>query len=807
MKVSLAWVKELLPDLRATPAQVAERLTAAGLEVDGLESQKETLKGVIVGEVKTQGPHPDSDRLSACTVWDGEKEHSVVCGAPNVRADLKIAFAPLGTSLPNGMTIEPRQIRGVDSHGMICSEAELLLSAEHDGIMELPSRLKAGKALTDALKLKDTTFELSITPNRADVLSHFGVARELAALFGPKMPKNAVKVKESTRPAKKKINVSIDDPKGCPLYVARVVTGVKVGPSPSWVQRKLQSVGQRSISNVVDATNIVLMELGHPLHAFDLAKLTDNKIIVRRAKKKETIDLLDGSTKKLHPDDVVIADAERPVALAGVMGGANSEVGDDSVDLLIESAVFEPGSVRKTARRHALHTEASHSFERGVDVQMAEVAADRCAALIVELAGGEIHKGQVVAGKAKSNGSLIAIRPERASLLLGRETSRKEIRKSLVALGLDSKKAPAKVPAKHKKSLWFTAPSWRHDLAIEADLIEEVGRLAGYDDLPALVPPSGRRAGGLELPRDAEGDVRRTLVGLGFLENIALAFSSADDVTNWGLEIKRAVELANPLGQERSHMRMSLLPGLCHAAHLNQSHGQDNLRMFELGRSFHWTARASELPHQGRRLGVLMRGRRHPMQWGSDASLIDFFDLKGVVEQVLQNFGITAAYQHSERAEYHPRAGADLTLNGEALGSMGELHPDLAEKLGLEGSSVFVAELDVDLLEAQRSRPPRFEQIPRLPPAPRDLSFFVDREVTAATIVKTIREAATAHPLTDVEVFDVYEGKGVPEGQKSLAVSLVFRAAERTLTDEEVDAAQKDILAGLHTVGAKLRGA
>ena len=821
MKASIRWIKELVADLRARPDAIASRLTAAGIEVEGVENEADALAGVIAAEVRELAPHPDADRLRVAQVFDGEQTHTVVCGAPNVAQGQKIAFAPVGLTLPNGLTLEQRKIRGVESSGMICSEAELGLSDEADGILVLKPRTRPGKPLVDVLDLKDVVLELGITPNRADALSHLGLARELAALYRLPLPKLSVRVREAGEPAADLARVDIRD-RRCPKYVGRVITGVKIGPSPGWLQRRLRSIGLRPISNVVDATNLVLMELGQPMHAFDLDRLEGQRIVVRSAKPDEQIKLLDQSDHTLSPDDLVIADAKCPVALAGVMGGANSEVHEATTRVLLEAAVFDPKSVRASARKRGLHTDASHRFERGIDPTITEHAMDRCAQLIQELAGGVVHKGRVSAEKGTlAEPAVVGIRPDRASLLVGRSFDKKEIRDALTALGLKPVKKPIKKPARKKttskrtepigEALYFQTPSWRIDLHREEDLIEEVARVFGYDDLPALMPPGPSEPWTGPVPFDAEDQVRESLVAEGFLESISLAFHGEEVFDAFGLESRTGVVLANPLGEGRGYMRMSLLPALLKAARHNQDQlpSMTDLRLFEVGRTFHWQGpQPAELPEQPRRVGVLVRGRRRPAGWfGAEDDGVDAYDLKAVLEVVFRRFTVAdVVYAPVERPWLHPRSATEVTANGDVVGHFGEAHPALMDHFGLEGTPVFLAELDIDALASRRGPHAAFRPLPRHPPSQRDLSFFVAQAVPAAEILGAIRSAPAEIPLEDVALFDVYEGQGVPEGQKSLAVKMTFRAEERTLTDQDVEGAQTVIIEALRSrFDAKIR--
>ncbi|MCB9653160.1 MAG: phenylalanine--tRNA ligase subunit beta [Deltaproteobacteria bacterium] len=825
MLISLKWLKELLPNLKATPASLEKRLSAAGVEVESVLHQKDTLTGVLVGEVRSVEPHPNADKLNVTSVWDGAELHTVVCGAPNVQAGQRVAFAPVGVKLPNGLLLESRAIRGVMSSGMICSEAELGISAANEGILVLKPRSKPGRALAEVLELDDVFFELSITPNRPDLLSHFGIARELAALYQLPAPKVSVRVREASKAASDLAKVEIKDTKRCPKYVARVISGVRVGPSAPWIQRRLKNLGIRSISNVVDATNLVLLELGHPLHAFDLAKLRGARIVVRTPAEGEVIRTLDDQVRTLASDDLVIADAESPVALAGVMGGAESEVGEDTQTILLESAFFQPSTVRKTSKRHGLHTEASHRFERGADIAMAEHAVDRCAALIVELAGGHVLKGRLAVGRREKSSAPVGVRPERASRLIGRPITREEARSTLTLLGLKpvrkpaEKKTKAKGKAKKKHAgasplvswsdaLFFEVPSHRIDLEREEDLIEEIARVAGYDTIPTVMPAlssGGLFTASVRIP--AERRARRAMVEAGFFEAISLAFSASSQVESLGLSVDSAVVIANPLGEETQLMRPSLVPALLKAARTNQDNlpSVTDLRLFEVGKTFAWADPSAELPRERTRLTWIMRGLRSPAGWGSAKDLTDIFDMKAVVERMLDAFRIRGhVFRVDDTPWLHPTSATRIEHEGEVLGVFGEAHPDVLGRFGLEGAPVFVADLDLDVLDARAGGLAKFGGLPKFPPAQRDLSFFVQKAVTSESVLNAIHGAGT-RMLESVELFDVYAGRGVPEGQKSLAVSLVFRVADRTLTDREVDEAQAVVVSAVLALGAQLR--
>ncbi|MCC7381820.1 MAG: phenylalanine--tRNA ligase subunit beta [Deltaproteobacteria bacterium] len=818
MKVSVDWLRELLPGLKASPRAIRDRLTDAGLEVEGLELQADALAGMIVGEVRALAPHPGADKLQIATVFDGAEDLQIVCGAPNVAVGQKVALARVGVVLAGGLEIRPREIRGVASAGMLCSEKELGLSSEAAGVMVLPARSKAGKPLAPAIGRSDAILEVSPPANRPDVLSHFGLAREIAALFRLGPPKIKARVRESGVSASALAKVEIKAGPRCPRYLARVIEGVRVGPSPEAVVRRLEAIGLRSISNVVDATNLVLMELGHPLHAFDLDRLQEARIVVRTAKAGESIVTIDAVTRKLDEDDLVIADAQAPVALAGVMGGSGSEVSAGTTRILLESARFDPRSVRRTGKRHGLHTEASHRFERGADPEMLDLAIDRCAQRIVELAGGEIRPGLIEVVKKDRARRVVPIRPARAASVLGRPVDRDEVKETLAALGLkkvsapkDEERRPRKEKGKKSRkqkppadALFFEVPSHRVDLVAEVDLIEELARVAGYDTIPTTLPAfTPAIAAAAEDPAER---VRDALVGLGFRETISLAFNSRAQLEQLGFNVQRAVEVANPLGEESALMRRSLLPALLRAVQHNQSLMRSDVRLFELGNCFEWASPPGQLPVETASLGLVLRGRRAPRGWWGDPSAADVYDLKGVLEALLDLHDVRGArFVAVERSHLHPRSSGEIEVGGRPIGVFGELHPDLVTRLDLAGPPVLVAELELEAL--LRARGPRAlaRPLPRFPAVARDLSFFLDRRVSAEAILDVVRGSGGGE-LESAEIFDVYEGKGVPEGKRSVAVSMAFRALERTLTDAEVDAVQTGVIQALEGhLGAEIR--
>ncbi|MBI4817839.1 MAG: phenylalanine--tRNA ligase subunit beta [Deltaproteobacteria bacterium] len=809
MKVSVDWIRSLLVGKRPPAEEIADRLGKAGIEVEGLERQADALRGLIVGEVRSVAAHPNADALKVTEVFDGGSTSVVVCGAPNVAVGQRVALARPGVTLRGGIQIAVRSIRGVESHGMLCSAAELGIGSDGAGILVLSEDAEAGADLASTLGRTDVVLELSVGPNRPDLLSHYGIAREVAAIFGIAAKTLETNVTEAGGRVGESASIEVEDPAGCPRYLARVIRGVTVGPSPKWVVDRLEAVGLRSISNVVDATNLALLELGHPLHAFDLDKLGAQKIVVRRARSEESIETIDGKSRALDRADLVIADEARPVAIAGVMGGAGTEVAATTKDVLLECALFDAKSVRRTSKRHALHTEASHRFERGIDPGAITLAVDRCAALIQELAGGKVARGRIDVKAKAPRKARVSIRPERASLVLGRTVTTKEIKESLGALGFEVVKS-----ASSKAPLVFEPPSWRLDATLEEDLIEEVARISGFDSIPPIVP-SGPTAVWNRAPlEDREGRVRTILAALGLFEHVSLAFVSPAQHAALGLT-GQEVELLNPLGEETSRMRMSMLPGLLRAVRHNQAVMSTSLRLFELGRVFAWengapTDPRGRLPVESHRLGIVLRGRRAPDVLGYDAGNVDAFDVKGLLEGLFEAVGVDAAqvsWEPTSAPHLHPRSATLVKAAGAALGTFGELHPDVMSSpvFELEGPIPIVAELDVDMLFAAIGSRKVFRPIPRLPPVDRDLSFYVTAEASAARLLEIVRSRA-GEELEAVRVFDVYTGKGVPEGQKSLALSMRFRAAERTLTDQEVDSRLAAVMSALESeAGAEVR--
>jgi len=798
MKVPLGWLREWieLPD----EAALCERLTLAGLEIEEVVRSGPDLSAIVVGHVLARRQHPNADRLSLCEVDVGGPEAlSVVCGAPNVAAGQKVAVALPGTTLPDGTKLKKSKIRGESSEGMICSSRELGLSDEHEGILVLDAAAPVGAPLPQVLPVGETILDVEITPNRGDWVSMLGMAREVRALFGGAVHLPPCEPNESPRPAADDVRVAVEAADGCARYVARVVRGVRVGPSPDWLRARLESAGMRSINNVVDATNLVLLEFGQPLHAFDLATLRGGTVRVRRATAGEKLAALDGETRALAAADLVIADAERAIALAGVIGGAETEVRESTTDVLIESAQFEPKGVRRTSRRLALRTEASYRFERGVDRDGVARAADRCALLIAELGGGAVSHGRVEAhGAPLAHTDEIELHAAHPNRLLGTELSRDEVVELLARVGV-----AAKAAGEH---LRCAVPSWRNDLDIPADLVEEVARIHGYDRIEATLPvtevaPIDRPAGYALLDRAREALARAGLCELRLFPANVPADLDALRVPA-GDRLRDAVRIENPMPGQGSELSTTLLPNLLHAAQRNLARQVDRVLVFEAGRVFH--DRAGELPEEPlRAVALVIPGGRTSLWEAHEAPA--FFQAKGLAEAVLAELRQPVEFHAGGTAPWlHPGACGELRRADTVLCRVGELHPDVAKAFALDcACAVFEIDLDACLSLAPVS--PAFREPSAYPAVRRDLAVLLDRAQPAGAVLDAIRRTA-GQILAGAEIFDRYEGKGVPAGKVSVAFRLVFQRGDRTLQDQEVGKTTERIVAMLgQRFGAELR--
>ncbi len=781
MVVTWNWLKEFV-EFDLTPEELSHRLTMAGLEVDVMEKLGAGLDGVIVARLLDVTQHPDADRLTVCRVDTGAGEVQVVCGATNHRSGDLIALATVGTILPGDFKIKESKIRGQLSQGMLCSEKELGLADESAGIMILPTDLQVGQPVFKALGLTDVRFELGLTPNRADCLSVVGVAREVAAMVAGTLHVPHATLQETGANIQTETSVEILDADKCPRYAARLIRKVKIGPSPQWLVRRLEAVGLRSINNVVDVTNYVMMELGHPLHAFDFSLLRGGKIVVR-CPGDSAFTTLDSQVRKLTTNDLAICDGEGPVALAGVMGGENSEIRPETTDVLLESAWFEPYAIRRTSKRLGIHTDSSHRFERGADINMVPVALDRAAALIALLADGVISKGMIDAYPRKIENRSLIISTKRTNAILGLALSTAEVSRLLSSIGLDVKHAA------DADQLVVGVPTFRPDLEREIDLIEEVARLNGYDLIPVTMP-SGCSTGHPEPA--GQGTVRRLrdlMVAEGFAEVVNYSFVHPDvsDRILLTADDERRIHtvVRNPLTEDQSVMRTLLLPSLLETAARNIAYRSNDLSLFELRPVFR-PVHGTELPEETLHLAAVLCGRRAPLGWCQTEEPVDFYDLKGAVEQLLEVLHIEGASWSNATGEPYLHAGKSCTLmhRNRCLGVLGEVHPKVLANYDI-AYPVFMFELNVASLIQEANAISGIQPISRFPDVYRDSAFLLDSSVSAATITETIA-GVRSNLIESSVIFDVYSGKGIPEGKKSVAVRVRYRSTERTLTDEEI---------------------
>ncbi len=805
MRVLQSWLKEYLK-FSIPPEELVERLTMLGLEFESVDRLGEKFRGFVVGHVLDCARHPNADRLSVCSVHVGKETLQIVCGAPNVAAGQKVAVGLIGAVVPRRMhdpagtplVLSPIAIRGVDSRGMICSEAELDLGPESGGIMVLEPKARAGQPLAVYLGLDDVAYDVEVTPNRPDWLSHMGVAREIAVLTGRKPALPRVRLREGKTPVTSFLKVRVADRVNCPRFAARVIRGVTIAPSPAWLQTRLRNAGFRPRNNVVDITNYVMLECGQPMHAFDHAMLRGGTIIIRQATEGTRFTTLDGREHSLPAGTVMVCDAEREVSVAGVMGGANSEISEGTVDIVLESAYWKPASIRKTAKALGIVSDASQRFERGADPQGVRYALDRAAGLVLELAGGTLLRGVIDVYPKKIHERVIRMRPSRANLVLGTSLSVREMIALLALLDVRPVRRTG-------KTLAFRIPAYRVDLLEEIDLIEEIARVHGYDRIDSKTSAAIDVSHPLE-KEDPAARVRSQLVGMGFRE--AVTNSMQDEARSVAPGIT-PVRVLNPLSKEMAVMRSSLVPGLLQVIALNQSRGTPDLRLFEIGHVFRVdpdapTRLVGDYAEE-ERAAVILTGARHPRHWDSVSPTVDLYDLRGVVDGLLEALGL-------DNSRFIPYPTSDglietplgVELHGGYAGLMGPVSPGMTFRYGVEGD-VFAAEFLLSALRPGGRKP--YVPLPRFPKVRRDVAFTFDRNIAAGNVENEIRRAG-GELLVGVGVFDVYQGKGLPEGKKSLAFALELMSLERTLTDPEIDAVVGGIVRHIEQkFGAVLRGA
>lgn len=794
MKFSEKWLRELVNPSITTQALV-DQITMAGLEVDDVEAVAGDFSNVVVGEILTAEQHPNADKLQVCTVTDGTETYQVVCGAPNARAGLKTAYAKVGAVLPTPeggeFKIKKAKLRQIESFGMLCADDELGISDDHAGIMELAQDAPVGTCLREYLGLDDKIIDVDLTPNRGDCLSIKGLAREVGVLN--KAPVSFVEIKPVPATIDDTFPIVLDAPQACPRYLGRVIRNVDLSAeTPLWMVEKLRRSGIRSIDPVVDVTNYVLLELGQPLHAFDLNKLSGS-IVVRMPKADEKLTLLDGNEVTLNADTLVIADQSGPVAMAGIFGGEATGVTAESKDIFLECAFFDQIAVAGKARAYGLHTDASHRYERGVDWQLQHEAIERATALLLDIVGGQAGPvSEAVSEAHLPKARSVTLRHEKVNAMLAFDMPASEIEEILTRLGMQ-------IEATGQGEWAVAIPSYRFDISIEVDLIEELARVYGYNNLPVKVPTATLPFTPIDESKVTIQTLRRTLTTLGYQEAITYSFIEAGLQKQFDDQYE-ALALANPISAEMAVMRTSIWPGLVKALQYNQNRQQSRVRLFETGQRF--LPKGEGLVQENVLAGLLC-GNRDPENWTGKSSSVDFFDIKGDVEAVLNlgSSGNEYRFVADQHVALHPGQSARIERGGETVGFIGALHPALVKKLDLNGP-VYLFELSLDtLLEGRLAK---FSELSKFPESRRDLALLVDEAVAYDTLRSAVQENAGEF-LKQTILFDVYQGQGIEAGRKSVALGLTWQHPSRTLNEDEINAAVQDVVKALGAVGATLR--
>ncbi|SOC36514.1 phenylalanine--tRNA ligase subunit beta [Ureibacillus acetophenoni] len=802
MLVSLNWLKQYVNIDGIEPTELAEKITRSGIEVDAVIDRSQGMTNVVVGHVVSKEKHPDADKLNVCQVEVGEGDvRQIICGAPNVAAGQKVIVALPGARLPGGVKIKKAKMRGVESNGMICSLQELgvegrtVPKAYADGIYVLPEDAVPGSDALELVGLRDIVLELGLTPNRSDALSMLGVAYEVAAILSEEVKLPEINYPTSAENAENYIKVSTEASDLNPLYAAKVIKNVKIAESPLWLQHHLMAAGIRPHNNVVDITNFILMEYGQPLHAFDYNSLKTNEIVVRLANEGEKIVTLDDQERTLNSHNLVITNGVEPVAVAGVMGGANSEVTSETTTVVIEAAYFDGFSVRRTSKELGLRSDSSARFEKGVDPNRVLLAAERAAQLLSELAGGEVLQGTVLVDELDKTPTRVVVSPDFVNARLGMKISLEDMLAILHRLQFDVEAANG--------LLIIDAPTRRQDIKIEEDIVEEIARLYGYDEIPMTLPEGNASVGGLTPYQEKRRVVRNVMEGAGLLQAVTYSLTSDELSQKFALKVEDTTKLLMPMSEERTTLRQSLIPHLIEAASYNVARKADSVALYEVGSVFLGKTE-EELPYEEEHLAIVLTGKWIDNAWQGEKRPVDFYVAKGIVEALFEKLGLTdqVSFEKALVDGLHPGQTANVLLDGEKVGIIGGLHPSERKKVDLK--ETFVAELNLFAILNASTNALVYTPVPRFPEITRDIALELDRTKPAGEIESIIRKAGTKL-LKQVKVFDVYEGEKMEAGKKSVAFTLTYFDPERTLTDEEVTSAHNKVLKALAEAGAEER--
>ncbi|MGY0693130.1 phenylalanine--tRNA ligase subunit beta [Virgibacillus sp. FSP13] len=800
MLVSLNWLKNYVDIENNTPEELAEKITKSGIEVEGIEYVAEQSKDVVVGYVKECAKHPNADKLNLCQVDVGEDELlQIICGAPNIQQGQKVAVAKPGAVLPGNFKIKKVKLRGIESNGMICSLQELGIQEKYvpkdvaDGIFVFQNHLEIGQDVTPLLNLDDAILDLGLTPNRADCLSMLGVAYEVAAILDKPIHLPEEKVNQADEHADDYVSVKVEDKELNPFYGAFIVKDVQIQSSPIWMRNYLMAAGIRPINNVVDITNYVLLEYGQPLHAFDYDRLDSNEIVVRRAAENETIVTLDEQERKLSPENLVITNGKEPVALAGVMGGANTEVHEETKTILLEAAYFAPSSVRRTVKETGLRSESSTRYEKGIDPNRVKRAGIRACQLLETYAGGTVLNNPVVVDELDHSEKEVAINTDEINKRLGTTITTEEIANILTKLRFSYDQ--------QNDHFHVNIPTRRGDISIFEDMLEEVARIYGYDNLPFTLPAGASQAGALTERQWLKRQVKNFMQGAGLMETITYSLTSDDYVSKLiSPEVRNdnlsPVKLAMPMSGDHKYLRLSVLPELLQTVSYNLARNQTDIAYFELGSIFISNEQeTTKQPDEKLRLAGVLSGLWEEHEWQQEKKLVDFYVVKGIVEGLFNFLEVPVSFEQAKLPDMHPGRCAKIVMNNNVVGFIGQLHPSQEKQMDLNETYVF--DINMDQVFNEYDNNPSYQSIPKYPSIVRDIAFVLDEDVQAGDVVNVIQET-DKDLVKDIQIFDVYTGEHLPDGKKSVAYRLLYQDPERTLKDEEVEESYQAIVAAVN---------